>query len=659
MDRFSKVVIALSACAAVAWQVTRLLAWPNLPLITAIVAIVACVLTRIDRRAIGLVLVTGYSFNVIVRYVQGPPYPPFAVLWLAALLGAILPRVLTTGWHLPRLWRGALVFVALVTIVGAPIIVWREVDGALPLAFGVDIHWLGGAPPFIVSWVLHVAIMAVVGILWFDWLLGEPNLDVERTVITPLIVGVVVMSAASAYQTFVDIHFFNETVYGYIGRATGTMWDANLAGMLAALWLGGAILWADRLRGWTLYFAPIAVILTAIAAWASGSRSALGVMLIVACGVMVAFAVSAGRFHTRRLTMVSIAAGVLVGSVVVLGLATRSSANPAGRLMNSLITYAIYGGVAPELWNRNGYGTAATVLIRRYPISGVGIGSFPTFVGQIGQELGIRLPPDNAQNWLRHQIAELGVIGAAGWALWLFAFAAFVFVPRKSEPANIWIVRAMLVGFGFASLLGMPGQDPFVAITFWTIAFWYVSLAARPDTGKPLGRWTWLAMGGAVAVFAASSIWLANGDLRVTQRAIREKVPLSYGFAAAQSAGDTAGYRPTDSRATALVDATARWMSVSVRLADQSANAGPIEVRVWKDGASVLKAQLKGTAAITGFVPVEQIPSRVLVETEARRLDGFQLWPSFRDLGLLVKWEFVDNAPPDVHRYQARLNGGL
>ena len=73
----------------------------------------------------------------------------------------------------------------------------------------------------------------------------------------------------------------------------------------------------------------------------------------------------------------------------------------------------------------------------------------------------------------------------------------------------------------------------------------------------------------------------------------------------------------------------------------------------------MLKAQLKGTAAITGFVPVERIPSRVLVETEARRLDGFRLWPSFRDLGLLVKWEFVDNAPPDVHRYQARLSGGL
>ena len=382
MDRFSKVVIALWACAAVAWQATRLLSWPHLPLITAVVAIAACVLTRIDRRAIGLVLVTAYSFNAIVRLVQGLPYPPFAVLWLAALLGAILPGVLTTGWHLPRLWRGALVFVALVTIVGAPIIVWREVDGALPIAFGIDIHWLGGAPPFIVSWVLHVSIMAVVGILWFDWLLGEPNLDVERTIITPLIVGVVVMSAVSAYQTFVDIHFFNETVYQNLGRATGTMWDANLAGMLAALWLGGTIVWADRVRGWTLYFAPFAVVLTAIAAWASGSRSALGVMLTVACGVMIAFAVSAGRLHTRRLTLASVAAGVLIAAVVVFGMATRNSANPAGRLMSSLITYATYGGVASELWNRNGYGTAATLLIRRYPISGVGIGCFPTIVGR-------------------------------------------------------------------------------------------------------------------------------------------------------------------------------------------------------------------------------------------------------------------------------------
>ena len=245
----------------------------------------------------------------------------------AALLGAILPGVLTTGWHLPRLWRGALVFVAPVTIVGAPIIVWREVDGALPIAFGIDIHWLGGAAPFIVSWVLHVAIMAVVGILWFDWLLGEPNLDLERTIITPLIVGVVVMSAVSAYQTFVDIHFFNETVYQNLGRATGTMWDANLAGMLAALWLGGTILWADRLRGW------LCVVRRHPDRSRHGRPDRAAARRHADRGVRRdgAFAVSAGRLRAPPHAAVG-RCGVLIASVVVLGLATRNSANPAGRL---------------------------------------------------------------------------------------------------------------------------------------------------------------------------------------------------------------------------------------------------------------------------------------------------------------------------------------
>ena len=55
---------------------------------------------------------------------------------------------------------------------------------------------------------------------------------------------------------FVDIGFLNETVFATMGRATGTMYDANVAGMVAALWIGGTFLWALRLGGWRTYAAP-------------------------------------------------------------------------------------------------------------------------------------------------------------------------------------------------------------------------------------------------------------------------------------------------------------------------------------------------------------------------------------------------------------------
>ncbi len=48
------------------------------------------------------------------------------------------------------------------------------------------------------------------------------------------------------YQLFVDVGFLNDTVFGTIGRAGGTMYDANLSGTVAALWMGGLIVLALR-----------------------------------------------------------------------------------------------------------------------------------------------------------------------------------------------------------------------------------------------------------------------------------------------------------------------------------------------------------------------------------------------------------------------------
>ncbi len=50
------------------------------------------------------------------------------------------------------------------------------------------------------------------------------------------------MVAVALYQLFVDVTVLNPTIYGAIGRASGTVMDANLSGTIAALWIGGAVL---------------------------------------------------------------------------------------------------------------------------------------------------------------------------------------------------------------------------------------------------------------------------------------------------------------------------------------------------------------------------------------------------------------------------------
>ena len=86
-------------------------------------------------------------------------------------------------------------------------------------------------------WIGFTTLTLVLGVLWFDWLCGQPPERFERDVVTPLAVSVCVLIAVTLYQYFVDVTFLNESVYGARGRAGGTTYDANVSGLLAALWI--------------------------------------------------------------------------------------------------------------------------------------------------------------------------------------------------------------------------------------------------------------------------------------------------------------------------------------------------------------------------------------------------------------------------------------
>ncbi len=77
-----------------------------------------------------------------------------------------------------------------------------------------------------------------------------------------------------------------------------------------------------------------------------------------------------------------------------------------------------------QLWRRGGYGTASTTMIREHPLFGVGVGSFNWLSGDYTELAGEgRQRPDNAQNWIRHLLAEIGVLGLLHILWWCGLFA--------------------------------------------------------------------------------------------------------------------------------------------------------------------------------------------------------------------------------------------
>ena len=132
-------------------------------------------------------------------------------------------------------------------------------------------------------------------------------------------------------------------------------------------------------------------------------------------------------------------------------------------------------------------------MTREYPLTGVGAGSYRVLAPDYWRAMANdALPLDNAQNWWRHQIAELGVFGGA----LVIAFSALVawrvLAGREVGPdvAAASTARGLLLGLGVVSLFGMPTQNPLVLCWFFGLVAWFATLrsptpvAARETAGR-------------------------------------------------------------------------------------------------------------------------------------------------------------------------------
>ena len=194
MDRTTKLLVALWACAAIAaqiWLVPSL--WPGFKIHAIAAFVIAAALTTVNRRSIGLVLILAYVYPVLIFMRGGYYHGDFDIIWLAALAGGIMPDALRSGWRLPPLWRAPLALWALVVAIGTTIVLAREIDFYLPLLRGTppvgnSLSGGGGGPAFLALFIFDVSLAVVVGILWFDWLFGA-GLDFHRDVATPLMIS--------------------------------------------------------------------------------------------------------------------------------------------------------------------------------------------------------------------------------------------------------------------------------------------------------------------------------------------------------------------------------------------------------------------------------------------------------------------------------------
>lgn len=666
----------VSRIAVAAWAVLAVLVesyyaspgWEPLRLIAPLALVVMAVACSVDRRAVALVSVAPFTFPLALYLSTGQYHVHYTTAWLAAMLGAVLPDALRRPWHAPGRWRVALACWAGTVAVTTPIIILRQIDLRWELLTRTRLphEALGGLTFQSLGWTGHVALLIVVGILWFDWLCSLEQPFFERWVVTPMAASAGVLALTSAYQMAVDINAVNPTVYARLLRATGTLFDANSAGAAGAIWAGAGLVLAVQAlrRRWWLALPVVALFLVAV--WGSGSRTAFLAALLMSAGAAYSVARQL-QLRTRTLLTVGGVSLVLV-ALAIGGLwvsASRASTdprmrvsrrNPAGgpgapeglpRFVGPLARFQMMfrrseafspGALVRTLWERDGYGIGANRMIATYPGFGIGIGAFHEMVPEFAGSL----PADNAQNWFRHQLAENGIVGSLGWLVFVLSFGWWVLRPHAGEQPGAWGLRVLLVVFVGMSLVAVPAQDPAIAITFWTLAAWYLLLAGRPPASSVPG-WMWGAAAAAVIASGVGTARLAAGPLRVPVR-IQYTVggdytEYSYGFFSPER-DDEGEFRWTGQRATMVVPVAGNRFTVSASVNFGDLEAHPSHAKVWVNGRLVIDGTLTADQrTITQTLPLTGSVPRVLVETWTDRTETAPP-PDGRELGLMVRWSF-------------------
>ena len=349
----------------------------------------------------------------------------------------------------------------------------------------------------------------------------------------------------------------------------------------------------------------------ALGVWATGSRTALlGALIALVSGVHLSMtrnprpAAGVPRFFPQS-------CDAIVGALLVWQPPATGPLRRMRSLLPNLSTSALRSA-GWELWARNGYGLAAMAAIRDSPWHGIGVGTFHLLSPVYAKAAtGARLPYDNAQNWYRHQLAELGILGSVGWAAWVTSFIVWLVRRRTTVVDRTRYLPAVyaVIGFGAASMLGMPGQSVQVVLAFWTLAVWIILLREpdnpqATDSGNRNGRSSWplAAALGLAAALAASTLLAGMRDMRPPFRAKGFDQGFRYGLH--QPIQGTAGTTRTTAHAVEVPRAPTKWMKLTVWVEHPDADERPVAARIWRDRELIVDRSFPRGVPLTRYVAV-------------------------------------------------------
>lgn len=601
----SRLIVTLAAIAAVAahgWlsPAGSALAWATPTALFA--GALGAALWR--RGAQAAIFATGHVWPLLTFLAAGHADPNALVVWLALVLGIAVASAPVGRWSLPDSWRTPVAAWGVILALGWPIVLWRELDFSIVAYLQNDTinGLLGSSPRQTAAFVTSATLAQLCAIVVFDWLWARygrrDDTAFVREVVWPMTIGTVIAIAVGLRQGFVDIAWLSAEPWPRLGRAGGGFFDANAFGAVAALWgslVAGAMVVSGR--RWPAAAGLALLAASAAAVWLSGSRTAMVSCLLVDAG-LAATLVFTGRVSRRAVGAAAVGLAVLIA----VGAERGGPGTAIQRLWQTMPTPTAAGlaSFATDMWERNGYGIAAVQMVRDFPAAGVGPGAYPVLAPDYSYvTTGTLIPGDNAQNWWRQQLTELGVLGSVAPLVCSLLVAAMVvtLVRRRSRDPMAGLAAAAMIALGVMALVGPPTAHPIVLQTTTVMLFWASRFAfagapldaALPDTKRQKTaaastreRSKTLVLLLVVVlpiVWAGLTLRNAFTELRPPFRAQRVGWRYGYGFSAAEPVSD-GERRWVAARAVGVLPAAGRRLMLKLEPPAWASESDPVRIRV-------------------------------------------------------------------------------
>ena len=597
----------------------------------------------------------------LLRLVAGREGPVLDLVWMAGLAGSLLRTMQWSRWTMPFPWNVLIGGWTLALSLSWPVLVAREIGFRLSGFHdtGALNSWSLMPAPQAAVWILYVVLAQLIGALWFERA-REKTAEVRSPImLNGLWAGATVASVVAVVQGTINMGLLSTEFWASLRRATGTMLDANSYGACAALAAPIGFLGVRALAPHAPAAAVTVFAINLAGMWLSGSRTAL------LCGAIGTAALVVGLWRERRVSstpMTRVAIWIPAGLLAVLAIVMLTPA--ASPIERALEIPSGWAGLK-ELWNRGGYGPIALQMTREHPLTGIGAGSYRIIAPDYGRALlNDALPPDNAQNWWRHQIAELGVFGGALIIAFSVLVAWRVIAGRERDPdvASASTVRGLLLGLGVTSFFGMPTQSPLVLYWFLALVAWFAWLVPDPTPRRPsttLGtsastspgihdaharepRIAWIVAAALAVAYAAGHVLLAAGPLHPAQRAQHAGRDYVVGAYPPEPLPEGNEFRWTGREARFIWAAKTRYMAIRLWAHHPDIASKPVHVTVTSPCGLLFDEDLTSDASMSlGMVlPEGQRTLEATVRVSRTWLPADAGEPDDRQLGVGILADF-------------------